>query len=139
MKSFRREFIFELPSRTGIVNITPEVARCVEESKVKEGLCLVNSMHITGSVFINTDEQGFRKDLEEWLDGLAPQEPLIRYMHNETGDENADAHLKRQILGREVVVAITDGQLDLGIWEHILYGELDGRRKKRVLLKIIGE
>ena len=139
MKSFRKELWFELPSRVGFVNITPQVEACLHESQVAEGLVLVNAMHITASVFINDDEPGLHKDYGKWLEKLAPHEPLSGYAHNRTGEDNADAHMKRQIMGREVVVAITKSQLDLGPWEQIFYGEFDGRRKKRVLVKIIGE
>ncbi len=139
MKSYRKELWFNLPERMGFVNITPQVERCVRESGVKEGLVLVNSMHITSSVFINDDESGLHHDYRRWLEELAPHEPVSRYRHNLTGEDNADAHLKRQVMGREVVVAITDGRLDLGTWEQIFYGEFDGRRRKRVLVKIIGE
>jgi secondary thiamine-phosphate synthase enzyme len=139
MKSFRKELWFHLPTRRGFVNITPQIVKCVEESKVQEGLVLVNAMHITAAVFINDDEPGLHQDYEKWLEQLAPQEPASRYRHNETGEDNADAHLKRQIMGREVVVAITAGRLDFGPWEQIFYGEFDGKRKKRVLIKIIGE
>ncbi|MCH7813252.1 MAG: YjbQ family protein [Planctomycetes bacterium] len=139
MKSLRRELWFEIPSRRGFVNITPQVAEAVTESGVRDGLCLVNAMHITASVFINDDEGGLHHDYEKWLEGLAPHEPIGQYRHNDTGEDNADAHLKRQIMGREVTVAITDGKLDFGTWEQIFYGEFDGRRRKRVLIKIIGE
>ena len=139
MKSFRKELWFNLPSRRGFVNITPEVEIALRESGVREGLLLVNAMHITASVFINDDEQGLHHDYEKWLEGLAPHEPLDQYRHNNTGEDNADAHLKRQVMGREVVVAITEGRLDFGPWEQIFYGEFDGRRRKRVLIKIIGE
>jgi secondary thiamine-phosphate synthase enzyme len=139
MKSYRRELWFQLPIRRGFVNITPQVAECVSESGVKEGLALVNAMHITASVFINDDESGLHQDYDKWLEELAPHEPVSKYRHNLTGEDNADAHLKRQIMGREVVVAITAGRLDFGPWEQIFYGEFDGRRKKRVLVKIIGE
>ena len=138
MKSYRKELWFNVPTRRAFINITPQVEECVRESGVKEGLCLVNAMHITASVFINDDEPGLHRDFEEWLEGLAPHEPVSRYRHNVTED-NADAHLKRTIMGREVVVAITDGRLDFGPWEQIFYGEFDGRRRKRVLVKIIGE
>ncbi len=138
MKSYRKELWFNVPTRRAFINITPQVEECVRESGVKEGLCLVNAMHITASVFINDDEPGLHKDFDEWLEGLAPHEPVSRYRHNVTED-NADAHLKRTIMGREVVVAITDGRLDFGPWEQIFYGEFDGRRRKRVLVKIIGE
>ena len=139
MKSFRKELWFNLPTRRGFVNITPQVETCLEESGVHEGLILVCAMHITASVFINDDEPGLHKDYDRWLEELAPHEPVIRYAHNQTGEDNADAHLKRQIMGREVVVAVTDAKLDFGPWEQIFYGEFDGRRRKRVLVKIIGE
>jgi secondary thiamine-phosphate synthase enzyme len=138
MKSFRKELWFNIPSRVGFVNITREVEECVQKSGVWEGLCLVNAMHITASVFVNDDERGLLGDFEAWLETLAPHEPVSQYRHN-TGEENADAHLKRSIMGREVVVAITNGKLDFGPWEQIFYGEFDGMRKKRVLVKIIGE
>ena len=139
MKSHRQELWFEFPSRRGFVNITPQVEQAVRESGVREGLVLVNAMHITASVFINDDEPGLHADYERWLEGLAPHEPVSRYAHNRTGEDNGDAHLKRQVMGREVVVAITGGRLDFGPWEQIFYGEFDGRREKRVLIKIIGE
>jgi secondary thiamine-phosphate synthase enzyme len=139
MKTYRKELWFNIPSRRALVNITPEVQRCLEESGVTEGFILVNAMHITASVFINDDESGLHQDFEKWLEGLAPHEPVSRYRHNLTGEDNADAHLKRQVMGREVVVAVTGGRLDFGPWEQIFYGEFDGRRKKRVLVKIIGE
>jgi len=139
LRTFRKELFFEIPSRTGFVNITPQVEQCLKESGVKEGLALVNSMHITSSVFINDDERGLHKDFGVWLEKLAPHEPISGYRHNDTGEDNADAHLKRTVMGREVVVAITGGRLDFGTWEQIFYGEFDGRRKKRVLVKIIGE
>lgn len=139
MKSYRKELWFEVPSRRGFVNITNDVASCLRESGVQEGLVLVNAMHITASVFINDDESGLHKDYEKWLEQLAPHEPIARYLHNRTGEDNADAHLKRQVMGREVVIAITAGQLDFGPWEQVFYGEWDGRRRKRVLVKIIGE
>ncbi|RME39704.1 MAG: YjbQ family protein [Deltaproteobacteria bacterium] len=138
MKSYRKELWFQLPSRRGFVNITRQVEDCVRDSGVREGLCLVNAMHITASVFVNDDESGLHQDFERWLEELAPHEPLSRYRHNLTGEDNGDAHLKRTLMGREVVVAITDGRLDFGPWEQIFYGEFDGRRKKRVLVKIIG-
>jgi len=138
MKSFRRELFFQIPTRRAFVNITGQVADCVRESGVKEGLVLVNAMHITASVFINDDEPGLHADYEKWLEKLAPHEPVSQYCHN-VGEDNADAHMKLQIMGREVVVAITQGQLDLGTWERIFYGEFDGRRRKRALVKIIGE
>jgi len=139
MKSYRKELWLEIPSRRAFVNITPDVEACVAESAIGEGLVLVNAMHITASVFINDDERGLHHDYDVWLEGLAPHEPVTRYRHNRTGEDNADAHLKRQIMGREVVVAITNGKLDFGPWEQIFYGEFDGRRRKRVLVKIIGE
>jgi secondary thiamine-phosphate synthase enzyme len=139
MKSYRKDLWFEVPARRGFVNITPEVERCLAESGVREGLVLVNAMHITASVFINDDESGLHHDYEVWLEALAPHEPVSKYHHNRTGEDNADAHLKRQVMGREVVVAITNGKLDFGPWEQIFYGEFDGRRRKRVLVKIVGE
>jgi secondary thiamine-phosphate synthase enzyme len=139
MKSFRKELWFETRQRMEFVNITPEVERCVAESGVREGLCLVNAMHITASVFINDDEPGLHADYARWLEALAPHEPTSAYRHNRTGEDNGDAHLKRQVMGREVVVAITEGKLDFGPWEQIFYGEFDGRRRKRVLVKILGE
>ncbi len=138
MKSYRKELWFNLPQRRGFVNITPEVETCLAESGVQEGLVLVNAMHITASVFINDDESGLHQDFDRWLEKLAPHEPVSQYRHN-VGEDNADGHLKRQIMGREVVVAITAGRLDFGPWEQIFYGEFDGRRRKRVLVKIIGE
>ena len=139
MKSFRKELWFNLPTRRGFVNITSQVEEALRESEIKEGLCLVNAMHITASVFINDDESGLHHDYEKWLEKLAPHEPVNGYHHNDTGEDNADAHMKRQLMGREVVVAVTDGQLDFGTWEQIFYGEFDGKRRKRVLIKIIGE
>jgi secondary thiamine-phosphate synthase enzyme len=139
MKTLRKELWFEVPSRRAFVNITQDVARSVRESGVKDGLVLVNAMHITASVFINDDEAGLHHDYERWLEQLAPHEPVSSYQHNRTGEDNADAHMKRQIMGREVVVAVTNGELDFGPWEQIFYGEFDGRRKKRVLVKVIGE
>jgi secondary thiamine-phosphate synthase enzyme len=139
MKSYRKELWFNIPSRRGFVNITPEVEKALAESGIREGLCLVNAMHITASVFINDVESGLHHDYETWLEGLAPHEPVSRYRHNDTGEDNADAHIKRQIMGREVVVAVTEARLDFGPWEQIFYGEFDGRRRKRVLVKIIGE
>jgi secondary thiamine-phosphate synthase enzyme len=139
VKSFRKELWFEIPSRRGFVNISSQVEQCLRESGVSEGLALVNAMHITASVFINDDESGLHNDYEKWLEGLAPHDPVTQYRHNRTGEDNADAHLKRQVMGREVVVAITAGKLDFGPWEQIFYGEFDGRRPKRVLVKIIGE
>jgi secondary thiamine-phosphate synthase enzyme len=138
MKSFRKELWFNVPDRRGFVNITPEVESCLAESAIKEGLCLVNAMHITASVFINDDERGLHGDFEKWLEQLAPHEPLSAYDHNLTGEDNGDAHLKRTVMGREVVVAITGGRLDFGPWEQIFYGEFDGNRRKRVLVKIVG-
>lgn len=129
----------QVPNRRGYVNLTPEVSAAVRASGVREGLCLVNAMHITASVFINDNESGLHRDFERWLEGLAPEKPHSQYDHNLTGEDNADAHLKRSVMGREVVVAITEGQLDLGPWEQIFYGEFDGRRRKRVLIKIIGD
>jgi secondary thiamine-phosphate synthase enzyme len=139
MKSLTEYLTFELPSRRGFVNITPTVENLVTQSAVREGLCLVNAMHITASVLINDNESGLHHDYEVWLEKLAPHAPTSQYHHNRTGEDNADAHLKRQIMGREVVVAITNGKLDLGPWEQIFYGEFDGNRRKRVLVKIIGE
>jgi secondary thiamine-phosphate synthase enzyme len=140
MKSYRQELWFNIPERMDFVNITPQVEKCLRESSVREGLCLVNAMHITASVFINDHEPGLLRDYKKWLEELAPFDPSPqRYHHNRTGEDNADAHHKRQIMGREVVVAVTDGKLDFGPWEQIFYGEFDGRRKKRVLVKIIGE
>jgi len=139
MKSYREELWFNVSARRGFVNITPAVEECLRKSSVREGMVLVNAMHITASVFINDDEPGLHQDYEEWLEKLAPHEPVSRYRHNLTGEDNGDAHLKRQVMGREVVVAVTAGKLDFGPWEQIFYGELDGRRRKRVLVKIIGE
>jgi secondary thiamine-phosphate synthase enzyme len=139
VKSYRKELWFEITSRRGFVNITGQVRECLRESGIKEGLALVNAMHITASVFINDDESGLHGDYEKWLEQLAPHEPVSQYNHNLTGEDNADAHLKRQVMGREVVVAVTDGKLDFGPWEQIFYGEFDGRRRKRVLVKIIGD
>lgn len=139
MKSYRKELWFEVPGRRALVHITPEVEEALRESGIREGLCLVNAMHITASVFINDDEPGLHRDYERWLEELAPHEPTTRYDHNLTGEDNGDAHLKRQVMGREVVVAVTEGRLDFGTWERIFYGEFDGRRRKRVLVKIIGE
>jgi len=139
MKSLREYLVFNTEKRVEFINITPEVEALVAKSDVQEGLCLVNAMHITASVFINDDERGLHGDFEEWLEGLAPHEPVSKYRHNRTGEDNADGHLKRTIMGREVVVAITKGKLDFGPWEQIFYGEFDGRRRKRVLVKITGE
>ena len=138
MKSHRKELWFNTPHRRDYINITPKVEEVIEESGIKEGLCLVNAMHITASVYINDDEPGLIQDYDDWLEGLAPHEPLDRYRHNGYED-NGDAHLKRQVMGREVVVAVTKGRLDFGPWERIFYGEFDGRRRKRVLVKVIGE
>lgn len=140
MKSFTKHLTFQLPERFGLVNITRQVESALKESGIHEGLCLVNAMHITASVFINDDEPGLHEDYRKWLENLAPFDPSPkRYNHNRTGEDNADAHLKRQIMGREVVVAVTKGRLDFGPWEQIFYGEFDGRRSKRALIKIIGE
>jgi secondary thiamine-phosphate synthase enzyme len=139
MKNYRKELWFNTPQRVGYINITHEVEICLRESQIQEGLVLVNAMHITASVFINDDESGLHNDFTSWLEELAPHAPLSRYRHNQTGEDNGDAHLKRQVMGREVVVAITGGKMDFGPWEQIFYGEFDGRRKKRVLVKIIGE
>ncbi len=139
MKSYRKELWFDVPTRRAFIHITPHVQECLEESGIREGLVLVNAMHITASVFINDNESGLHADYEKWLEKLAPHEPISQYSHNLTGEDNGDAHLKRQVMGREVVVAVTEGRLDFGPWERIFYGEFDGRRKKRVLVKIIGE
>ena len=139
MKSYRKELYFNIPSRRALVNITNEVEACLRESGIMEGICLVNAMHITASVFINDNESGLHHDYEVWLERLAPHAPIHQYRHNDTGEDNADAHLKRQVMGREVVVAVTEGKLDFGTWERIFYGDFDGRRRKRVLVKIIGE
>ena len=139
MKSFRKELTFNIPERMDFVNITGDVRECLKESGIKEGLCLVNPMHISSSVFINDDESGLHHDFAVWLEKLVPHAPIDQYRHNDTGEDNADAHIKRQVMGREVVVAVTNGKLDFGTWEQIFYGEFDGRRKKRVLVKIIGE
>lgn len=139
MKSYRKELWFNVPRRRDFINITPQIEECLRESGIRNGLALVNAMHITSSVFINDDESGLHQDYKDWLETLAPHEPVSRYRHNRTGEDNGDAHLKRQIMGREVVTAITDGRLDFGPWEQILYGEFDGGRRKRVLVKIIGE
>jgi secondary thiamine-phosphate synthase enzyme len=138
MKTYRKEIWFNTANRRDFINITPQVEQCLAESGVKEGLCLVNAMHITASVFINDNESGLHQDFEVWLEKLAPEKPYSQYRHN-NGEDNADAHLKRTIMGREVVVAVTNGKLDFGTWEQIFYGEFDGKRKKRVLVKIIGE
>jgi len=139
MKSHRKEIVLHVSTRRAFVNITPQVQEALAESGIQEGLVLVNAMHITASVFINDDESGLHQDYEAWLEELAPHEPTERYLHNRTGEDNADAHLKRQVMGREVVVAVTRGKLDFGPWEQIFYGEFDGRRRKRVLVKVIGE
>lgn len=139
MKSLTEYLVFETERRREFINITPEVEDLVRRSEIREGFCLVNAMHITASVFINDDESGLHQDFEEWLEGLAPHAPVSRWRHNRTGEDNADGHLKRSLMGREVVVAVTDGRLDFGPWEKIFYGEFDGRRPKRVLVKIIGE
>ncbi len=139
MKTFRKELAFNIPRREAYVNITSQVEQALSESGIREGLLLVNSMHITASVFINDDEAGLHSDFETWLEALAPHQPTSRYRHNDTGEENADAHLKRQVMGREAVVAVSQGRLDFGPWEQIFYGEFDGGRRKRVLIKIIGE
>jgi secondary thiamine-phosphate synthase enzyme len=138
MKSCRKELWFEVPTRRAFINITPEVEECLRESGITEGIVLINAMHITASVFINDDESGLQQDFDVWLEKLAPHQPVSQYRHN-VGEDNGDAHLKRQIMGREVVVAVTEGKLDFGPWEQIFYGEFDGRRRKRVLIKIIGE
>jgi secondary thiamine-phosphate synthase enzyme len=139
MKSYRKELTFNIPSRRGFVNITSQVEEALRESGIQEGLLLVNAMHITASVFINDDESGLHNDYDKWLEKLAPHDPINQYRHNDTGEDNADAHMKRQLMGREVMVAVTTGQLDFGPWEQIFYGEFDGRRRKRVLIKIVGE
>jgi secondary thiamine-phosphate synthase enzyme len=139
MKSYRKEIWLNVPTRRAFINITPQVEDALQESGIREGLCLVNAMHITASVFINDDESGLHHDYEVFLERLAPHEPIRQYRHNDTGEDNADAHIKRQLMGREVVVAVTGGKLDFGTWEQIFYGEFDGRRRKRVLVKIIGE
>ena len=139
MKSYRKELWFNIASRRAFINITPQVQACLLESGIREGLVPVNAMHISASVFINDDERGLHHDLEVWLEKLAPHAPVDQYRHNDTGEDNADAHIKRQVMGREVVVAITAGELDFGPWEQIFYGEFDGKRKKRVMVKIIGE
>ncbi len=139
MKSYRKELWFNIPARVGLINITSQIKKCLQESGIEEGLILINAMHITASVFINDDEHGLHYDYKEWLEKLAPHEPIRHYRHNDTGEDNADAHLKRQIMGREAMVAITEGKLDFGPWEQIFYGEFDGQRRKRVLVKIIGE
>jgi secondary thiamine-phosphate synthase enzyme len=139
MKSYRKELWFEVPRRRAFLNITPQIETALAESGIQEGLCLVNSMHITASVFINDDEPGLHADFERWLERLAPEKPHAAYDHNRTGEDNADAHLKRTIMGREVIIAVTAGRLDFGPWEQVFYGEFDGVRRKRVLLKIVGD
>ena len=139
MNSYRKELWFNVPTRRAFLNITPQIEACLLESRIREGLCLVNAMHITASVFINDDESGLHHDYDVWLEKLAPHEPVASYQHNRTGEDNADAHMKRQVIGREVVVAVTGGRLDFGPWEQIFYGEFDGGRRKRALVKIIGE
>lgn len=139
MKHFRKELWFETKNRVEFINITSEVTKAIEASGIQEGLCLVNAMHISASVFINDDERGLHQDFKVWLEKLVPHAPIDQYRHNDTGEDNADAHIRRQIMGREVVVAITKAQLDFGPWEQIFYGEFDGRRKKRVLIKLIGQ
>jgi secondary thiamine-phosphate synthase enzyme len=139
VKSYRKELWFNIPKRRALVNMTSQVEQCLRESGIQEGLMLINAMHITASVFINDDEPGLHQDYDDWLEALAPHEPTSRYRHNRTGEDNGDAHLKRQIMGREVVIAVTGGQLDFGPWEQVFYGEFDGRRRKRVLVKIIGD
>ena len=139
MRSYRKELWFNTPKRRGYINITPQIDDCLKESGIKEGILLCNAMHITASVFINDDERGLHTDFEKWLEKLAPEKPYDQYRHNDTGEDNADAHLKRSVMGREVVVAISNGRLDFGPWEQIFYGEFDGKRAKRVLVKIIGE
>ena len=139
MKTFRKELFFNTKNRIDFINITDDVQQAIDESGIKEGLCLVNAMHITASVFINDNEYGLHNDFKKWLEKLAPHEPINSYRHNDTGEDNADSHLKRQVMGRETVVAITNGELDFGPWEQIFYGEFDGQRRKRVLIKIIGE
>jgi len=139
MRTYRKELWFNIPTRRAFINITPEIEACLRESGIREGLLLCNSMHITSSVFINDDEPGLHQDYDDWLERLAPHAPISQYRHNRTGEDNGDAHLKRQVMGREVVVAVTNGRLDFGPWEQIFYGEFDGARRKRVLVKIIGE
>lgn len=139
MKSYRKELWFNIPSRRAFLNITHQVRECLQESGIQEGLCLVTPMHITASVFINDDESGLHHDYEKFLEKLVPHEPISQYRHNDTGEDNADAHIKRQMMGMQVTVPITEGEFDFGTWEQIFYGEFDGRRKKRVLVKIIGE
>jgi secondary thiamine-phosphate synthase enzyme len=137
---FKTEHLnFKTDTRSAFVNITPQIRKIVKESRIQEGLCLVNSMHISSSIFINDNESGLHKDFEKWLEHIAPHNPIEQYKHNDTGEDNADAHLKRQIMGREVVIAITNGELDFGPWEQVFYGEFDGQRNKKVLVKVIGE
>lgn len=139
MKSYRKELWFNTRGRREFINITPEIEDCLAESGIREGILLCNAMHITSSVFINDDELGLHHDFEKWLEGIAPEKPYDNYRHNDTGEDNADAHLKRTVMGREVIAAVTGGKLDFGPWEQIFYGEFDGKRRKRVLVKIIGE
>lgn len=139
MKSFRKELWFNTPTRRAYINITPDIEQCLADSGIKEGIILCNAMHITASVFINDDERGLHSDFDKWLENIAPEKPYTQYKHNNTGEDHADAHLKRSVMGREAVVAVTNGKLDFGPWEQIFYGEFDGKRKKRVLVKIIGE
>jgi len=139
VKSIRKELWFDIPTRRDYINITPQVVEALRESGIQEGLCLVNAMHITASVYINDDEPGLIADYDDWLEKLAPHEPISHYRHNRTGEDNGDAHLKRQVMGRQVIVAVTGGELDFGPWEQIFYAEFDGRRRKRALVKIIGE
>ena len=139
MKSLTKYLTFNVKTRRAFINITSDITKLVQKSKIQEGICLVNAMHITASVFINDNESGLHNDYEKWLEVLAPHEPITQYDHNDTGEDNADAHLKRQIMGRETIIAITNGKLDFGPWEQIFYGEFDGKRSKRVLVKIIGE
>lgn len=139
MRTYRKELVVNIPARRGFLNVTPQVEDCIHESGIKDGFVLVNPMHITASVFINDDESGLHHDYDQWLEKLAPHEPVNSYWHNRTGEDNADAHMKRQLMGREVVVALTQGKLDFGTWEQIFYGEFDGLRRKRILVKIIGE
>ncbi len=139
MKSYRKELWFKTKTRRAFINITPDILKCLSESGIREGILLCNAMHITASVFINDDESGLHNDFDKWLEEIAPEKPYERYRHNDTGEDNADAHLKRIIMGREVVIAVSNGKLDFGPWEQVFYGEFDGRRSKRVLVKILGE
>ena len=139
MKSYRKELIFNVPTRRGFINVTGDLQQALAESGIKEGLLLCNSMHITSSIFINDEERGLKQDFEDWLEIIAPEKPYSHYKHNNTGEDNGDAHLKRTIMGREVVIAVTEGRFDFGPWEQVFYGEFDGKRNKRVLVKIIGE